>query len=208
MLVGQRFAEIAELAAARTRALGILVSLTYDDDPLIAWRSVEAIGVAAERVAGESKQSVRNILRRLHWLLSEESGGYCPLAPQAMAEIVRRRPEMFVEYAGIVATLLQSMAEEDLKSFRPGILWAIGRLAPVAEEQFGWVLPQVVAALDDPDPQARGMAVWCLLQGGREDLLRDRADLAKDEGSVELYEDGELGRTSVSALLRQHGHAH
>ena len=208
MLAGQRFTEIAELTAKRTRALGILVSLSYDSDPLIAWRSVEAIGVAADRVAEDSKRPVRNILRRLHWLLSEECGGYCPLAPQAMAEIVRRRPEMFAEYGGIVTTLLQSMAEEDLKFFRPGVLWAIGRLAPVAKEQFGWVLPQVVAALDDADSQARGMAVWCLLQADREDLLEDRADLAADEGAVELYEDGKLVRTSVSALLRLHGHAH
>ena len=112
MLTEQRFDEIAELAAERTRVLGMLISLTYDTDPAIAWRSVEAIGVASDRVSGESKRVVRDILRRLHWLLSEECGGYCPLAPQAMAEIIRRRPEMFAEYAGIVTTLLNSMAEE------------------------------------------------------------------------------------------------
>jgi len=208
LLAEQRFDEIADLAAERTRALGILISLTYDTDPVVAWRSVEAIGVASDRVAEENKESVANILRRLHWLLSEECGGYCPLAPQAMAEIVRRRPEMFAEYAGIVATLLTSMAEEDLTFFRPGVLWAIGRLAPVAEEQFGWVLPGVVSALDDPNPQTRGMAVWCLLEADKADLLADREDLASDEGAVELYEDGKIVQTRVSDLLHQHGHAH
>jgi len=208
LLAEQRFDEIAELAAERTRALGILISLTYDADPVIAWRSVEAIGLASDRVAGERKRAVRDILRRLHWLLSEECGGYCPLAPQAMAEIVRRRPEMFAEYAGIVITLLNSMAEEDLTFFRPGVLWAIGRLAPVAEEQFGWIMPRVVAALDDANPQTRGMAVWCLLQGGKADLLADREDLTSDEATVELYEDGKIVQKRIGDLLRQHGHAH
>jgi hypothetical protein len=208
LLAEQRFAEIAELAAERRRALGILVSLTFDADPVIAWRSVEAIGVASDRVAGENKATVRNLLRRLHWLLSEECGGYCPLAPQAMAEIVRRRPTEFSEYTGIVVTLLQSMAQEDLVHFRPAVLWAIGRLAPVASKEIEWVLAGIEAALDDPDPQVRGMAVWCLLQAGKRDLLKGRADLTSDDGVVELYEDGKLSQTSVGALLRQQGHAH
>jgi hypothetical protein len=208
LLAEQRFAEIAELAAERRRALGILVSLTFDADPVIAWRSVEAIGVASDRVAEKNKATVRNLLRRLHWLLSEECGGYCPLAPQAMAEIVRRRPEAFGEYTGIVVTLLKSMAEEDLAHFRPAVLWAIGRLAPVASKEIEWVLARVVSALDDPDAQVRGMAVWCLLQAGKGDLLEGRVDLAGDDGVVELYEDGKLAQTSVSSLLRQQGHAH
>jgi hypothetical protein len=166
LLAEQRFAEIAELAAERRRALGILVSLTFDADPVIAWRSVEAIGVASDRVAEKNKATVRNLLRRLHWLLSEECGGYCPLAPQAMAEIVRRRPEAFGEYTGIVVTLLKSMAEEDLAHFRPAVLWAIGRLAPVASKEIEWVLARVVSALDDHGKLAQTSVSSLLRQQG------------------------------------------
>lgn len=39
LLEGKRFEEIADVAARRKRTLGALVSLTYDADPLIAWRA-------------------------------------------------------------------------------------------------------------------------------------------------------------------------
>lgn len=195
-----QFNEIADLAARRKRVLGVLVSLTYDADPLVAWRAVEAVGVAAERVADTNPDFVRSHLRRLHWLLSEESGGICLLAPPAMAEIVRRRPTLFSDYAPITIHLLADMAEEDLGHFRNGILWAIGRLAPVARAEIDDVIPLVAASLDDPDPQVRGMTVWCLEQMGRRDLFADRSDLRSDDGAFAVYQDGQLEHTTVSAL--------
>jgi hypothetical protein len=195
--------EISDLAAGRRRVLGVLTSLTYDPDPLIVWRAIEAMGVAAGRIARDDPEFVRNHLRRLLWLISEESGGQCWRAPEAMAEIVVLRPDLFGEYAPIVVFLLREMADEDLDYFRPGVLWAIGRLGVLADEYIPEVLDAITGALDDADPQARGMAVWCLGQVGRADLLAARPDLADDEGPVELYEDGGLKRTSVGCLSRR-----
>ncbi|MHC4218918.1 MAG: DVU0298 family protein [Planctomycetota bacterium] len=195
--------EISDLAAGRRRVLGVLTSLTYDPDPLIVWRAIEAMGVAAGRIARDDPEFVRNHLRRLLWLISEESGGQCWRAPEAMAEIVVLRPDLFGEYAPIVVFLLREMADEDLDYFRPGVLWAIGRLGALADEHIPEVLDAITGALDDADPQARGMAVWCLGQIGRSDLLAARPDLADDEGPVELYEDGGLKRTSVGCLSRR-----
>ena len=192
--------DVVATAAGKRRVLGSLVSMTFDADPLLAWRAVEALGAAAERVAGDSPEFVRNILRRLHWLLSEESGGVCWRAPEAMAEIVRRRPELFGDYASIVVTLIDEMAEEDLDRFRPGILWATGRLAGCAAAEIKEILPSIIACLDKPDPQTRGMAAWCLGQVGRADLLRGRDGLLSDDGPVELYEDGQLTRRSVAEV--------
>lgn len=191
---------IADLASIRKRVLGTLVSLTYDREPLIAWRAVEAMGIAADRVAAADLGFVRSHLRRLHWLLSEECGGFCPYAPQAMAEVIRRRPRAFGEFASIVTTLLDTMAEEDLVFYRNGILWAIGRLAAVARPEVEAALPHVRACLDDPDPQIRGMAVWCLVQAGERDSLQAWSDLVEDDGPVHFYEDGRLDHTTVGAL--------
>jgi hypothetical protein len=196
----RRFDEIAELAGSKKRVLGVLVSLTYDADSLVAWRAVEAMGVAADRIAEKNPDFVRSHLRRLHWLLSEESGGICLLAPPAMAEIVCRRPTLFFDYAPITIHLISDMAEEDLGHFRNGILWAIGRLAPVAREEIEEVIPLVAASLGNPDAQVRGMTVWCLGQLGRRDLFTDRTDLHSDVGAVDIYQDGQLQHTTVSAL--------
>ncbi len=42
---------IAELAAQRGRVLSHLVGLTYEGDLLIAWRAIEAFGLAAAAAA-------------------------------------------------------------------------------------------------------------------------------------------------------------
>ena len=47
LLEHRRLEEIATLATRKKRTLGSLVSLTFDPDPLIVWRAVEAMGVAA-----------------------------------------------------------------------------------------------------------------------------------------------------------------
>jgi hypothetical protein len=195
--------EISTLAARRRRVLSVLTSLTYDAEPQIVWRAIEAMGLAAGRIAQDDPEFVRDHLRRLLWLISEESGGQCWRAPEAMAEIVFRSPDLFTEYAPIVVFLIREMAEEDLESFRPGILWAIGRLGDLASDHVPEVLDAIKSALDDSDPQARGMAVWCLGQLGRTPALADRPELLEDEGAVDLYEDGRLNRTSVGGLSRR-----
>jgi methylated-DNA-[protein]-cysteine S-methyltransferase len=199
----RNFDELADAAGRKRRILGSLISMTFDPDPLIGWRAVEAMGAAACRIAENDPDYVRQHLRRLYWLLSEESGGICWRAPEAMAEIVRHKPKMFADYIPIVVSLIQQMAKEDLIHFRAGILWAIGRLGPLAGDHAHTVLTEITSALDDSDPQVRGMAVWCLGQLRQTKFLAHRPDLLSDQGPVDLYQDGFLNRTSVGHLAQQ-----
>ena len=95
------------------------------------------------------------------------------------------------------------MAEEDLKHFRATALWAIGRLGSLADKHIGDLYTEIVAALDNSDPQVRGTAAWCLGQVGRATALADRADLLSDEGPVAIYENGSLERTTVGVLAQR-----
>jgi hypothetical protein len=203
MLEQRQFGQVADLALARKRVLGSLISLTFDPDPQIGWRAVEGMGLAAKRIAERDPDSIRDHLRRLLWLISEESGGQCWRAPEAMAQVVFHCPDLCGDYAPIVVFLIREMAEEDLDRFRPGVLWAIGRLGSLAADHVPEVFDAITSALDDSDPQARGMAVWCLGQLGHGRVLADRPELIEDEGTVDLYEDGLLNRTSVGGLSRR-----
>jgi hypothetical protein len=196
---------IAELAGRATRVLGALVPLTYDRDPRIAWRAVEAMGVAAERIAARDPGAVREHLRRLNWLITEESGGICWRAPEAMAEIVARLPVAYAEFIPIVVHLLAETTDEDLQHFRVGMLWAIGRLGSVAVPHLADVLPAMTVALDHADPQVRGVAVWALSRVGQGGRVARYGALADDGGLVELYEAGDLAHTTVGALARMAG---
>ena len=198
-----RLEQIADMALRKKRVLGSLIAATFDADAQTGWRAVEAMGLATSRIAQSDPQYVRSHLERLYWLLNEESGGICWHAPQAMAEIVRPNPKLFADYIPIIVFLLLNMAEEDLGHFRAAILWAIGRLGTVAGDQIQEVLPAITTALDNADPQVRGMAVWCLVQTGQSKCLAGRPDLLADTGPVDLYEDAHLCRTNVRDLVQQ-----
>lgn len=195
--------EIARLAVEKKRTLALLLSLTYDRDPLICWRAIEATGVSTQRLANDDPDRVRDHLRRIYWLLSEESGGICWRGPETMAEIVSRTPNPYRDYVPIVVSLLLEMADEDLEHFRAGILWAIGRLASVVGSELDAVLPTIEDCLEHPDSQVRGMAVWCLGQCGHGERIAGREDLLEDATPVTVYDEGQLVRLTVGNLAQR-----
>lgn len=166
---------IAGLAIQHRRVLSYLVALTYDPDSTIAWRAVEAFGIASAQIADRNPEFVRGHLRRLLWLLSDESGGIGWRAPELIGEVLRQRPQRFTEFMPLLIALLD-MEAEDVARFRAGTLWAIGRVAEVAPAPMQAAAPWVAPCLDDPDPQVRSLAAWCLGQLGRGDLLAERTE--------------------------------
>jgi hypothetical protein len=198
-LADERDEAIIELAGRQKRALSWLTALTYDPDPLISWRAVEAIGLAASRIADDDPEFVRTHLRRLLWLLNDESGGIGWRAPEAIGEILRSRPECFTEFVPLLISLLD-MEKEDAVRFRPGVLWAIGRLGQVMPGAVEPAIPWIIPCLDDSNPQTRGVAAWCLGQLGAVGDLSPLDSLLADESPVDFYTGGRLVRTSVAQL--------
>ena len=207
LLVEGKLEDVAELATVRKRTLAGLVALTFDPDRQVVWRAIEAMGMAVERVAASDEAFVREHMRRLNWLITEEAGAVFWRAPECMAECAFRLPRLFESHLPIAFHLLETFEEEDLEHFRPGAIWAIGRLIDLARDDLPTVLPLVIDALDRPDSQARGMAVWCLGEVGEAEVLAERPDLLDDQGLVHLYrnrmvEETTVGRLSAEVLER------
>ncbi len=194
--------DVADLASQRKGVLGILNALTFDSDPQVIWRAIEAMGMAVEQVAASHKSAAKEHMRRLYWLITEEAGAVFWRAPECMAECCARLPKLFKSHIPIAFHLIETLEEEDLEHFRPGTLWAVGRLIDVARDELPTVLPLVIEALDRPDHQARGMAVWCLGQVGETKVLQDREDLTGDDGPVVFYRDRVVEHTTVGRLTR------
>jgi len=203
LLVSGELDGVAELATHRRRALGTLLTLTFDVEQVVVWRAIEAMGLTVERLASSNKKFLKEHMRRLLWLITEESGSVFWRAPECMAECAARLPDFFKSHLTIAFHLLDTFEEEDLEHFRPGALWAIGRLIDHARDDLPAVLPLVVEALDRPDPQARGMAVWCLGQVGEVGVLKGRADLLDDQGTVNVYRKREVVETTVGRLTQE-----
>jgi hypothetical protein len=202
LLKGNDLAPVADLASASRRTLDLLFALTFNPDPLVVWRAVEASGIAAHRIAEKDPERVREHLRRMNWLLSEESGGVGWRAPEVMAEIIAVNPGRVPDFVPIVASLLRVMAPEDLVKFRNGVLWAIARMGLEAASAVPTLPAEVGASLDDPDPQTRGLAALCLGRIGGAGFRRELESLLDDEGEVVLYEEGRLLATRVGDLAQ------
>jgi hypothetical protein len=194
---------VADVARERTRTLGSLVALTFDSDVQVVWRAIEAMGLSVEALSHRDPRPVKEHMRRLCWLASEESGGVLWRAPECMAECSARLPRLLGDFIPIAFHLLETLAEEDLEHFRPGALWAVGRLGRLVPGDLPALLPLVVKALDDPDPQARGMAAWCLGEVGEGRRLEDRQDLRRDPASMRLYRNRIVEEISVGDLVRE-----
>jgi hypothetical protein len=198
-----RLEQLAQLAGQKKRVLSWLTALSYDPDPLIALRVVEAFGLAAQQVAHGDPEYVRTHLRRLFWTVNDESGGIGWRAPELIGETLYRCPAQFDEFVSPLIYLLD-MEAEDAPRFQAGVLWAIGRIAPrlagleMARDAV-W-LKWVLACLESGQAQTRGMAVWCLQALGYAVPLPALAALQGDESSVQVYRDRQIQTTTVAAL--------
>jgi hypothetical protein len=200
-LVNEQYHEIAEYTLSNRRIFSYLTALTYDQEELIAWRAIEALGIAADALADLDPEYIRSHLRRLMWLLNDESGGIGWRAPEAMGEIIRSRPEIFGEFIPFVIAMLDM--EEDAPRFSTGALWAIGRLAQVAPDRMKIVIPKVVSYLPNPDPQVRGLSVWCLGQLDAYDVALRCPGIFSDPAIVQIYKDGSIIPTDIANLAFQ-----
>lgn len=192
--------EVIAMAAHSRRVLSYLVTLTYDADPLIAWRSIEAFGIAARAVADCDAEFVRGHLRRLLWLLSDESGGIGWRAPELIGEVLHHRPEQFAEFMPLLVAVLDLEAE-DAARFRAGTLWAIGRVAETAPQPLLAAAAEIEPYLEDDDPQVRGLAALCLVRLNPSALTM-RPALVEDPGVVTLYSTGQITAVTVGQIVR------
>jgi hypothetical protein len=198
-LVGSRqLSRLVELAKADKRVLGVLCALLYEQDDRFRWRAIEALGAVSAVVAATDLQSVRELLRRLEWLMNDESGGAGWHSPEAMAAIVVNVPALLDVFGVILGSYLKDEA------LSRGAHWAVAAVAKVRPELLSDRVEELTQSLDSADPHIRGYAVIGLasLAGGS---VADKIEMLRDDsGTLDLYsrDTGEFRTTTVGALVR------
>ncbi len=118
----------------------------------LALRAVVALGrFAASLPPGE--QSIPEAAKGLFWMMNDESGNLCRLAPEAIAEILAARPELRPGFAPLIP---QYLVEEP---FEAGALWAMLRLGRAGYEWKPSDARGLAASLRSPDPRRRRLAM-------------------------------------------------
>jgi len=139
---------VASLVKENRRALAILVRISYDRETLAAWRAIKAVGLAAEALVKTEYEFLRETVRKLLWSLSDESGGIGWSAPELLGEIVSADPKRLSDIIPLIAQVYE--VEEEV--FRPGVVYALARVAETAPEQVAVYQKIVIMSLADKNP--------------------------------------------------------
>jgi hypothetical protein len=157
---------LCELARTRPgKVLRYLTGRLYSADEEEKWRAVRAMGrVANDReILGSGK--VEDLLRRFFWSLNDESGVVPFGVPEAIGELLARRPEWQEQFLPVLCSMV---THEDMLQTGPverGVYWALGRVGePVARCSPAAVKGVAAAASNHPDEQTRKTAEWALAQ--------------------------------------------
>lgn len=109
-LLQNNYEAILKMASRRKHTLSLLTALTYDSDQEVSDRAVKATGLAAKQIADHDPDFVHNYLRRLFWLVNDESGGVCWRAPELIGEIIHNCPQ-FSQFRPMLISLLDGERE-------------------------------------------------------------------------------------------------
>ncbi len=194
---------IIELAMDNPRIVSALISMSYDKNSLLTWRAMEAMGLVVAAISKNSPEQAGEIVRRLLWSITEESGGIGWTAIEMLAEIVVNDPE---RYRNLVALLMEFYDEE---IFKDGVLYAIGRIGGRRPELLVDYSDKIEGIISDgmssKYPRVRGLALIAY------NRLRDRLQnidhkqinrLKKDESTFNVYEKGRLINRRVNEVLQ------
>ncbi len=190
LLKEKNFSALVELAGRENRVADLLLQFLYDPHDPLQWRALEGLG----HVAHGHPRQVQKLISRLLWLLNEDSGSFGWGAAAALGEIGRHELSVVAD----IIPMFCGFLEEPFS--RASMLWGVGRLAEVHPEALDEVCPLIFTCLEDDDPQVRGLSAWALGKLQAREAREDLAKLLDDSAPVELYDQGELRRTTVGQL--------
>lgn len=188
------------------KVLSQLVRIAYDKETLIGWRAIIAIGLAARELVNSAPGFLREMTRKLLWSLSDESGAIGWSAPEILGEIVSAHPERFRD----IVPLIVEVYDIEEKTFRPGIVYALRK---IAEPNPAVIMPFkdiVFRALSDDNPLVRVRAIEMattvkssLSEADLATVSRVIEDLSADRAEVWIYQNSDFVNIQVGEAANQ-----
>jgi len=191
---------LENLALNHKNILRTLSSLLYDLDPLVRWQAIEALGKVSGIIFAIDPEKVRRQIRRILWLMNDESGGLCRNGPEAIGEIIYNVPVLIEEYGPILVSFLNE------EPFEAGTRNALARIGSIAPEILMKSVPVIAKSLDNEDPCIRGFSVKAL-QAMEDISAHEKIEtMTEDHAELDDYDfaTGELLRVRVSKLASRY----
>jgi hypothetical protein len=142
---------VIRLAQKDRKTLSLLIRMAYDKETLVGWRAIKAVGRIAKVLVKTEHEFLRNAIRKLLWSLSDESGGIGWAAPELLGEIVSADPEGFAD----IIPLIAEVYDVEEQTFKPGVMYALTRIAEVSPELVANYQKVIIRSLVDTNPLIR-----------------------------------------------------
>ncbi|MBF0101101.1 MAG: hypothetical protein HQK77_09365 [Desulfobacterales bacterium] len=178
-----------------------LLSLLYDMNEVLKWRSVSAIGKVVSHLALENIEACRNIMRRLIWNLNDESGGIGWGSPEAMGEIMANHPILANEYSRILMSYIDpngNFLEHPM--LQKGVLWALLRLSLANIDCVSSAVPFIKPYLLSDDAWSIGVAAWFCGNVKAFAVKPLLESLLNDSQTITIYQQGNFITTTIHQL--------
>lgn len=155
---------------APARTLRYLTGRLCSEDPETKWRAVRALGALAADPALLTEEKLSEQLRRYFWSLNDESGAVPFGVPEAIGEILARRPSLQRAFLPLICSMTHEEEVSQTGAIERGVIWAIGRVGEAALQCDPDVRQIRSLAAEHPDPETRKVAAWTLrrLEGSGE----------------------------------------
>ncbi len=184
--------------------VGPLFSYFYNNKEVIKFRSITAMGVLVARMAKQTMEKARVVMRRLMWNLNDESGGIGWGSPEAMGEILSQSPELAPEYKSILFSYLDPNGNHiEHEMLQRGVLWGIGTyLESHPLDLSGKTKELLYGYLHSKDPVKRAYCVRALFNSDsfQENLVPEH--ISTDNNLVDLFTGWDFASVRMSDIAK------
>lgn len=146
-------------------SVGPLMSLlTFE--PVLRLRAAIALGHTTNRIYEKKPDAARDVMRRLNWRMSEESGNIGWGVPEAIGEVLSHCPPLAKDFYRIFFTTIIDLGFDDNyvdnDVLRRSCYFAIGRFIKACPKYGEEARPLLRKGLQDSDAVCAGLAAWAL----------------------------------------------
>lgn len=148
-----------------TKIISFLIGAFLHPKDEIAWKAVLAFGKLIKWIAEKDLEKARIFIRRLMWMLNEESGSMPWKVAEAFAEALYQCEILKKEYLNIFTSYIWKEGNYlEFSLAQRGVIWGVGRLATKYKEELYQIgTPwHVYEHLDSSDEGVRFLSLWTL----------------------------------------------
>ncbi len=175
---------------------------------LVRWHGITCFGKVVSRMVEEDAPKARIVMRRIMWMLNEESGGCAWGVPEAMGEITAVNDLMAKEFGRILLSYSHEAEGKpenylEFTTLLRGAIWGVARLAQDRPDIAEPATDDLIGFLKNPDPVIVGTACWGLGALKSSESAKSLEPLVDNDNVIEIYKNCLLQSVTVGRLAQE-----